>query len=94
MDEKEKEDIIQILSGFDFIEDVIANKENIYSLVDLEVVFNCSRRELLRNVEIAKFKISTMFNRRIILLYDQIGDIIAEDDIPMCIDFYIDKPRY
>ena len=92
MDKKEKKDIIQMLSEFDFVEDVIPDKKSIYDL-DLDVVFKCSRRELLRNVETAKFRISKIFNRRIILLYDQIGDIIAEDDIPMSVDFYIDSPR-
>ena len=93
MDQKEKEMIKNyIKNNFEFVEEIEEEESMLeYNII---IILNSERREVLRDIENIKYHLKREFNRKIILLYGQIADIIAEDDIPLEVDMYIGDVIY
>lgn len=93
MEKKEKKMIKDyIKNNFEFVEEV-EEEESMFEY-NIIIILNSERREVLRNIENIKYHLEREFNRKIILLYGQIADIIAEDDIPLEVDMYIGDMIY
>lgn len=51
-------------------------------------------KRTLRHIEGVKYYLEQRLDVNIHLLYDQIGDCLAEDDLDVCVDFYINLTNH
>lgn len=79
-------DYIQNMEEVKFCE--TTNESNISDL-DLIIGFSEDKRTLVSKIATIQYKVEAQFNVNTSILLEQIGDILAQDDIPFEIDFFI-----
>lgn len=81
--------IIDFINSMDEVEFCERDKESNISDLDLIIGFSEDRRNLVNKIATIQYKVEAQFNVNTSILLEQIGDILAQDDIPFEIDFFI-----
>lgn len=81
--------IINFINNMEEVEFCEKTNESDISDLDLIIGFSENRRTLVSKIATIQYKVEAQFNVNTSILLEQIGDILAQDDIPFEIDFFI-----
>ena len=82
-------EIVNFINNMDEVEFCERTKESNISDLDLIIGFSEDRRNLVSKIATIQYKVEAQFNVNTSILLEQIGDILAQDDVPFEIDFFI-----